>query len=270
MAEQNIDVALESTAQEILAKMDSAGGGSHGSAEFTTAGNHTWTCPEGVGLVYFIACGGSGGGGGGGGGALKSDQEFYATKATGGGSGAAGGVSIGMIEVVTGKTYTITVGAAGAAGSAGAKKTGNDDYIGGNGGNGGNGGDTKLGDIILAKGGGGGAGGKGSNEGNNQADSVSNVAAAAGGSVSSFSLATVLYEKSYGVKGNAGTKCDKFLTSETTNYYAGTAGGSAVTNSQGKSSGAGGKGGTMHETASSITSGSKGGAGSAGYLKFIW
>lgn len=241
-----------------------------GSAEFTTAGNHTWTCPKGVGKVYFIAVGGSGGGGGGGGGASKSDGKYYATRATGGGSGAAGGVSIGMIEVEAGKTYTITIGAAGAAGSAGEKKSGNNDYVGGNGGNGGNGGDTKLDDIILAKGGGGGAGGKGSNEGGSDADSVSDVGAAAGGSVSGFPLAAILYEKIDGVKGNAGTKSNKFQTSITPDYYAGTDGGSAVTNSLGKSSGAGGKGGTMHETKSGITSGSKGGVGSAGYLKFIW
>lgn len=242
----------------------------HGSVEFTTAGTRNWTCPEGVWQVYFIAFGGSGGGGGGGGGAYKSSGEYYATKATGGGSGAAGGVSIGMIETVPGKTYTITVGGAGAAGSAGEKKASDSSFIGGDGGNGGNGGDTKLDNVILAKGGGGGAGGKGSNEGGKEPNTINDVAGAAGGSVLNFSLSTVLYEKSNGIKGNAGTGCNKFLTSASINYYEGTSGGGAVTNSHGKSSGAGGKGGTMHRTISSITSGSKGSAGSAGYLKFIW
>ena len=45
--------------------------------QFTTVGNHTWTCPEGVTKIRIILSGGGGGGGGG------FDTPYYGRGCTG-------------------------------------------------------------------------------------------------------------------------------------------------------------------------------------------
>src|SRR5256885_6431671 len=72
--------------------------------ERSVAGTYTWLCPDGVSLVRVTCIGGGGGGGGG-----VESAGFG-----GGGGGGAGGTAIGLLQVVSGKLYTIVVGAKGA------------------------------------------------------------------------------------------------------------------------------------------------------------
>jgi hypothetical protein len=96
-------------------------------ALYTYINNGVFTVPEGV---YFIRVrlwgGGAGGGGVGPNGA--------------GGGGGGGGYAEGIVAVVPGQTYTITIGQGGGGGAAG-------------GGNGGNGGTTSFGALLSATGG---------------------------------------------------------------------------------------------------------------------
>jgi hypothetical protein len=75
-------------------------------ATFSTAGNHTWTCPPGVTSVE-VECWGGGGGGGGAG------AEYNAA------GGAAGGsyVQVATMSVTSGTVYNLTVGAGGTGGT---------------------------------------------------------------------------------------------------------------------------------------------------------
>ena len=267
MAEQNIDVALESTAQEILAKMDSAGGGSHGSAEFTTAGNHTWTCPEGVGMVYVIACGGSGGGGGGGGG-TDCYSSSYKTAGAGGGSGYASDVVSAVLPVESDTVYNITIGSGGSGGTSGAKAPENtwDNRTKGVGGTGGTGGNTLFGNLLTAKGGLGGKGGQGGNCGSSSDDATNKAGAGGSGLKEVFIVKGIILSKISGSEGNKGVT-DSPVASDSVNGYSG---GTVATNVVGKTSGAGGSGGASYNSSSSRTDGSKGSAGSPGYMKIIW
>lgn len=114
--------------------------------------NGTWTCPEGVTVIYIYACAGGGGGGGGG------SAGSVTTVAGGGGGGGAGAFVLAQpVNVTPGVTYTIVIGAGGAAGAGGSSSgsTGNP---------GGSGGTTSFinnGTNILALPGGAGAAGGG-------------------------------------------------------------------------------------------------------------
>lgn len=81
-------------------------------AAFDTAGNHTWTCPDGVKQIDVMLVGGGEGG----------------TKASGSGNdrGGFGGEAVLRwgIEVTPGETYDITIGAGGAAGNGLSGKAG--------------------------------------------------------------------------------------------------------------------------------------------------
>lgn len=73
---------------------------------FTASGS--WTAPTGVTRVYVVVAGGGGGGGGGAGSCNPP-----------GGNGGFGGVSVGIMTVVPGTAYTVTVGAGGSGGVTG-------------------------------------------------------------------------------------------------------------------------------------------------------
>lgn len=111
---------------------------------FTTVGNHSWTCPEGVTKIRIIMSGGGGGGGGG--------FDFY--QQSGGQTGADGtdGQFIErVITVVPNTTYSITVGAGGTAGTTFHATSG----MGGSGTDGGNGGNSSFGSYTATGGTGG-------------------------------------------------------------------------------------------------------------------
>jgi hypothetical protein len=106
--------------------------------EFTTSG--PWAVPSGVNKVLIIAVAG---GGGGAGGYSDGSNDFYGV------GGECGEAFIGIKNVVSGETLTITIGSGGAGGS------------GGSGGNGSNGSNTTItgsssGAILTLQGGRGG------------------------------------------------------------------------------------------------------------------
>lgn len=114
---------------------------------FTTVGNHTWTCPEGVTKIRIILSGGGGGGGGG------FDTPYYGRGVTGD-KGEDGQLIERIITVVPNTTYTITVGE---GGSRGRTYHNSDGYY-GSGSSGGNGGNSSF-DSYTANGGTGGEAG---------------------------------------------------------------------------------------------------------------
>lgn len=101
-------------------------------AQFTASGS--WTAPAGVFSVNILAVGGGGGGGG---------ATNTTTEQTVGGGGGGGGVYDGLIPVVPGTTYTVTIGTGGAGASAGTVASSN-------------GANTTFGSIMTAPGGQGG------------------------------------------------------------------------------------------------------------------
>jgi hypothetical protein len=105
-------------------------------AYYSVAGNYQWTCPPGV---FYIKCHVTGGGGGGGSVCQNSGPLC-------GGCGGGGGYAEGIIPVIPGGVYGITVGAGGAGQSSTA------------GGPGATGGTTSFNGILTATGGGGGDG----------------------------------------------------------------------------------------------------------------
>lgn len=114
---------------------------------FTTVGNHTWTCPEGVTKIRIILSGGGGGGGGG-------FDAYHKTLGQRGKNGTNGQLLEKVITVVPNTTYPITVGAGGTAG-----ETIHSDSSGyGSGIDGGNGGNSSF-DSYTANGGTGGEAG---------------------------------------------------------------------------------------------------------------
>lgn len=102
-------------------------------AKFTASGS--WTAPAGVYAVNVLAVGGGGGGGG-----VNTTTTNVATSGGGGG----GGVFDGMLSVVPGTTYTVTIATGGNGATSGAAA-------------GSNGGDTTFGSLMTAPGGQGGA-----------------------------------------------------------------------------------------------------------------
>lgn len=134
---------------------------SHGTKTFTSSG--TWTCPEGVSMVYVTAVGGGGGGGGGAGASpttsYSNSSREYITSGGGGGGGGGGQFIHSVVGVTAGTSYSVTIGAAGSAGTAGISTNGYSATVPTNGGAGGNGGTTKFGNLVAASGGGGGGGG---------------------------------------------------------------------------------------------------------------
>lgn len=140
-------LAQESSVQEVITKLDaigsSSGGGNrtHGTAEFTTAGSHTWICPEGVFSVLAFLLSGSGGGAGG-----SSGTQTTTTQGGAGGGGQAGNLVIASIQVNPGESYTISVGS---GGSKGAAATSNGTL----GKAGGDGGSTSFGGVLSVPGG---------------------------------------------------------------------------------------------------------------------
>ncbi|TWD54553.1 hypothetical protein FB480_103465 [Agrobacterium vitis] len=101
-------------------------------ALYTYVNSGVFTAPEGVYFVHLRAWGGSAGGGG-------------AGPNGAGGGGGGGGYAEGIVAVVPGQTYLITIGQGGAGGAAG-------------GGKGGDGGTTSFGSLLTATGGLGGYG----------------------------------------------------------------------------------------------------------------
>ena len=201
----------------ILSSSVTGGNATHGEQLFTA--NGTFIVPEGVSFLVVTAVGGGGGGGGGG-------HSGY--RDLGQASGASGTQGV-MIENRTvfvngGQTLAVIIGSgggggngggnaysAGAGGAAGDSSTGTagssgggtSDGRGAGGGGGGAGGATKLGEIVIARGGNGGTGGVGG---------VSWAHGGAGGTTSSkiavsaesLEMSSFLNSHRYGVYGAAG------------------------------------------------------------------
>lgn len=144
-----IDIAMESTSQQILNKLNTSSGGGYSSGikEFTS--NGTFTVPENVGIIYVTACG-AGGGGGAGGGSPNNSGILYAS---GGGGGGAGQCIYNYpLAVTSGSQISITIGAGGKAGTPNSAN--------GTGATAGSaGGSTVIGNFITLLGGQGGMGG---------------------------------------------------------------------------------------------------------------
>lgn len=275
----NSNVATDNTASEtgILSQKLSwliTVNKNHGSLEKTSAGNRDWTCPTGVYYVYVIACGGQGGGGGGGGGHYGNSpgRGESLSSSTGGGSGAVSEIVSALIPVTPGNVYAITVGAGGTGGTAGKKGNGyKDEYTTADntaGGSGGTGGDTKFGSIFTVMGGSGGGGGKAARY--NEGEPHGGTAGSVRNTISSTFRQIILYIISgvAGRNGATGTYKD-----DPSFPYAGSAGGSAMSNRLNLKSGAGGAGGRSgyaNTGSSGGLDGSAGSAGDAGYIKIIW
>ena len=147
---------ISSKIDNLNIKLDEVGSNgsniSHGSVEFTTAGSHTWICPEGVYWVYALLQSAGGGGGGG-----VTDNSRGA-----GGGGAAGNSCYCLIPVTPNTTYSLTVGDGGAADGVSA------------GGTAARGGTTSFSNFINLIGGAGGVGGSGTYSSNRYGTGGSN------------------------------------------------------------------------------------------------
>jgi hypothetical protein len=107
---------------------------------FTSSGS--WTAPGGVTRANVIVIGGGGGGG-----STQGSGCCFAF----GGTGGPGGVATGIVTVVPGTTYTVTIGAGGTGGAFNASTNGT------------SGGTSSFGVLMSATGGGGGGANGGSN-----------------------------------------------------------------------------------------------------------
>lgn len=105
---------------------------------YTTAGNYTWTVPEGVTSIQIVATGAGGGGGG-----ISGSSP--------GEPGGAGGIVTSTLSVTTGEILTIVVGGGGGPG-------GSTNAFGPSGGGAGSTNVTSSSVLIIAGGGGGGGG----------------------------------------------------------------------------------------------------------------
>lgn len=211
----------------------------HGSAEFTTAGNHNWVCPEGVHLVHVVLVGGGGGGGGGGTSYRPASNAGYSVPGSSGAGGGGGALVMGIVPVTPGVSYVITCGAGGTAGNV------NSD--------GGDGGDSKFDSLLFADGG---YGGNGPSDGYN----ATNAIGGEGGKIRYNSLVRgVITHVSEGLAGSNGSL---YMTND----------GSYITPSS-KSGGLGnldrGAGGSSGAGSNSNT-GNKGSAGNPGYVSIFW
>lgn len=232
------DYATQSSINDIKAAIDdlssdgsSGDAVSHGVAEFTTAGIHTWTCPSGVKWVTALMASGSGGGGGCYYYSILKDTYY-------GNGGCAGNIWIGVIPVIPGEIYTLTVGSGGSKGTSG---SGSPDSAT----NGGDGGATVFADMVTL------IGGKGGLKGYNNVskNDILNVRASIGYKVRTIEL----------LIGNSGLGVDS------DGDWVGTGGAITTTTERylGFSNTAGGKG-------SNSSSSSNAGAGKAGKIVLIW
>ena len=201
----------------IVSSSVNGGNATHGEKLFTA--NGTFVVPEGVSFLVVTAVGGGGGGGGGG---------YSGNHDSGQASGNSGTQGV-MIENRTvfvngGQTLAVIIGlggnggnggvdhwtggAGGAAGdsstgTAGNSGAGTGDGRGAGGGGGGAGGATKLGEIVIARGGNGGAGGVGGVSwayGGTGGNTSSKIAVSA----ESLEMSSYLNSHRYGVYGAAG------------------------------------------------------------------
>lgn len=132
-----INAAINSTSA------GSCGNSTHGFQMFTSSG--TFTVPDGVTTLKVTCVGGAGGGGGG---FAKSNSSYGAA----GGTGATGYSNTKLLAVVSGTTYSVTIGNGGNGGACGGGSYGS-------GTSGTAGGTTSFGTLLSVPGGpGGGAG----------------------------------------------------------------------------------------------------------------
>lgn len=113
-----IDIAMESTSQQILNAITSSGGSGYSSGMKTFTSSGTFVVPDGVGVIYVTACGG-GGGGGCVGGSTRVESTHSATYvgAYGGGGGGAGECVYDYPLIVTpGQSLSISIGSGGKGG----------------------------------------------------------------------------------------------------------------------------------------------------------
>ena len=265
------DTGGSATAGTVMAKINhiiKRDNENHGFKEITTAGTTSWTCPEGVYMVYVTAQGGQGGGGGGGGTSYElSGSKQYVYVGGGGGSGGLSPIITAILPVIPGQTYSITVGAGGTEGTGGTAGVGN---AGGTtsaataGSAGGNGGQTKFGSLLTVNGGNGGKGGAAS-----KSIDTGSGAGSAGSINALFGKAIKLFV-TLGIAGADGKQNGSVYTpSMSSDYnYDSFAGGAAKTSETGLKSGAGGKSGGVKDSV--CQNGSAGGKGQQGYIKFIW
>ena len=265
------DTGGSATAGTLMAKINhiiKRDNENHGFKEITTAGTTSWTCPEGVYIVYVTAQGGQGGGGGGGGTSYEfNGSNKYVFVGGGGGSGGLSPIITAILPVIPGQTYSITVGDGGTAGTGGTAGVGNAGGITSAataGSAGGNGGQTKFGSLLTVNGGNGGKGGAASKSVN-----TGSGAGSAGSINALFGKAIKLFV-TLGVAGADGKQNSSVYTpSMSSDYnYDSFAGGAAKTSETGLKSGAGGKSGGVKDSV--CQNGSAGGAGQQGYIKIIW
>ncbi len=127
------------------------------------ASSTTWICPAGVTEIYVQLWGG--GGGGGGGACLNGSCPPFSFQCNGrptgriGGKGGLGGYNAGIINVIPGNSYQITIGNGGARGASATNVFTPSICSGTAGSSGGNGGNTSFSNLLIAEGGTGGGGG---------------------------------------------------------------------------------------------------------------
>jgi hypothetical protein len=258
----DIDIAMESTSQQILAAVN----GEHGSIEYDEAGEYTWICPQGISQVFVTAAGG--GGGGGGGGASAALYGYGTHSGGGGGAGATPSVITCIIPVVAGEEYRIDIGGGGAGGAGG---TGVDyDVVNSeaDGKSGQKGGNTRiraedLSALLTASGSNGGGGGKGPTR-ENDALRTGGI----GGTVVRSRTNNIFLNAFDGADGSSGSDGVQG------NNKDGGAGGSYNNlsfmniNVYGGNGGAGGK--SPSDSTGDGLSGSAGSKGKDGYLLMVW
>lgn len=252
----------------------------HGSQTYSTAGTYTWTCPDGVGVVYLSLVGGGGGGGGGASAIYNDNYDQHFNLGSAGGGGGAGIYGEYVATVVPGNSYTVVVGVAGTAGKAGPKAVGGYDgsYNGGfeittsgAGGNGGNCGQSKFNDITVP----GGNGGKGATM-ISWTNYPSTTSLTSGGEAGASKINRSLLSghrvifNSAGKAGNSAGVGTRGWTANTTNVaLKGGSGGTGSLSAGG--GGAGGNGGVFTNSYStSATAGTAGSKGSAGKVIIRW
>jgi len=106
--------------------------------------NANWLCPEGISQIIVELWGAGGGGGGG-----ASSGHNSNTASANGGNGGKGGHNSGVINVISGQSYSITIGVGGIGGVKGSVS----DYSLACGTDGADGGSSSFNGILLAEGG---------------------------------------------------------------------------------------------------------------------
>ncbi len=113
----------------------------------------TWTCPTGVTQITVELWGGGGGGGGAWANCVCPCSQMCSGTNHAGGSGGKGGYNKGILSVVPGTIYSITVGNGGASGSLGQTNCGSGCWVPNGGGAGSNGQASSFNGILSAPGG---------------------------------------------------------------------------------------------------------------------